>query len=264
VPNEIVLFWVVAAGFLIADNLVLLPPGGDFLRFGRAGRLVYVPAARLEARGCDLVLLNPLNLFHRAALTTRSLGPVDRQGFRASRRQLLTALPSMNLFSCIGYAYLGAAAVVASLSFAVHFGSVLASFLAVHLVFWAVTAGLLVRRRRALSLSGYQAFVFVVEGMLVPAYTINLGKRLWAKQRLDLPALTLGLRQAKRMPKDPDRELYLQQLRERLNVLESQLPDEANDGAPAARAAPHKGEPLPARPVSQRDLVQEAKACLMT
>jgi hypothetical protein len=251
VPNEILLFWVVATGFLIADNLVLLPAGGDFLRFGRSGRLVYVPATRLEAKGRDLVLLNPLNLFQRAAVTTQSLGRVDIKGFRAARRQLLTALPSMNLFSCIGYVYLAAAVAVASLSFAAHFGSVLAGFLAVHLLFWALTAALLVRRRRALSLSGYQAFVYVVEGLLVPAYTINLGKRLWARQRLALPALTLGLRQAKRMHHAaPDRELYLQQVGERLAQLESQLPDETSGGTTHR----HGG--------SQRQLVKEAKACL--
>ena len=262
-PNEIVLFWVVAVGFLIADNLVLLPAGGDFLRFGRSGRLVYVPAPRLEARGRDLVLLNPLNLFHRAAVTTHALGRVSSADFRAARRRLLRALPSLNLFSCIGYAYLGAAAVLAGLSSAVHFGSVLGGFLAVHLLFWAVTAWLLARRRQAMSLSAYQAFVFIVEGLFVPAYTINLGKRLWARQRLELPAMTLGLRQAKRMANDADRELYRQQMRERLNLLESSLPEEANADAADGLMASHEATALPAKPGSQRRLVREARACLM-
>lgn len=262
-PNEIVLFWVVAAGFLIADNLVLLPTGGDFLRFGRSGRMVYVPATRLEAKGRDLVLLNPLNLFHRAAVTTQSLGQVDRNGFRATHRQLARALPSMNLFSHIGYAYMAAAAAMASLSFAVHFGSVLTSFLAVHLVFWTVTAWLLIRRRRALSLSGYEAFVFVVEGLLVPAYTINLGKRLWAKRRLDLPAMTLGIRQARRMQQDAHRELYLQQLQERLNLLESSSPDEDGEGLAQVLAMRRNDDPSPATPGGQSALIKEARACLM-
>jgi hypothetical protein len=165
VQTEILLFWVVTAGFLIADNLVLLPAGRDYLRFGMRGRLVYSAATRLEARGRELVMLNPLDLFHRAAVTTRGLGPVTSSGFRAARRQVADSLPTLNTFSWLGYAYLVCAVGLASVSFAVHFGSVLASFLATHLVFCLVAIVLLVRRRAVLKLSGYQTLVFAVESV---------------------------------------------------------------------------------------------------
>jgi hypothetical protein len=91
VQTEILLFWVVTAGFLIADNLVLLPAGRDYLRFGMRGRLVYSAATRLEARGRELVMLNPLDLFHRAAVTTRGLGPVTSSGVNAGQEPRLFA-----------------------------------------------------------------------------------------------------------------------------------------------------------------------------
>ncbi len=267
--TEIVLFWVVAAGFLVADNLVLLPAGQDYLRFGMRGHLVYSAATRLEARGRELVMLNPLNLFHRAAVTTRGLGPLTASGFRVARKQVAQGLPTLNTFAWLGYAYLLFAVGLASLSFGVHFGSVLASFLATHMVFAVVATILLVRRREKLRLSGYQTLVFAVEAMLVPAYTINLGKRLWTKTVLDLPAMSLGIRQAKRARDEFDRELAMHQLRERLKLLESsmEIGDPEVDCGVSAEGKGAQDGPQATRPGksarSEIDLIREAKACLM-
>jgi hypothetical protein len=258
VQSEIVLFWVVAAGFLIADNLVLLPNGRDYLGFGRRGQLVYSAATRLEARGRELVMLNPFNLFHRAAVTTRGLGPLSASGFRAARKQVAQGLPTLNTFAWLGYAYLLFAVGLASVSFAAHFGSVLAAFLVTHLVFAVVATTLLVRRRKELRLSEYQTLVFAVEAVLVPAYTINLGKRLWRKTVLDLPAMTLGMRQAKRIQDDFDRELALHQLRERLMLLESGLSigEQDDEGIVAVERSDKRAR-------SEMELISEAKVCLM-
>ena len=93
-------------------------------------------------------------------------------------------------------------------------------------------------------LSGSQLAVFVAEGLFVPAYTINLGKRLWFKHTLELPALTLGLRQGKALRDERDKELFVHQLGQRLDVLETGLPE---------------GESAALRP-----LISEARACLTT
>lgn len=45
-PHEIALFWLVVAGFLLADNLVFVPAGCELLRFGRRG-----PSGTTPARG---------------------------------------------------------------------------------------------------------------------------------------------------------------------------------------------------------------------
>lgn len=261
-PSEIVHFWLVAAGFLVADNLVLLPAGGDYLRLKPSGRFVYDASARLEARGRELVMLNPLDLFHRAAVTTRSLGRVDRHAFRSERQRVLRALSTMNLLSWIGYGYLVCAVVLAGLSFELHFGSVLASLLVVHLVFWGGMSAVLVRRRARLGLGGYQTFVLVCEALFVPAYAVNLGKRVWAKKRTELPAMTLGIRQARRMRQEIDREQMVHQLRRRLELLEATLPDEAVAAGRVSGQVPDRDGAPPARPVQLGDLVREAKACL--
>jgi hypothetical protein len=268
VPHEVVLFWVVAAAFLIADNLVLLPTGSDYLRFGMSRRFRYIPAVRLEARGRELVVLNPLNLFHRAAVTTRSLGRMNGGTLLSAHRRVGRALPTMNLLSWFGYAYFAAAVVLASLSFVIHFSSVLTAFLLVHLVCWTVMSVVLLRRRNTLGLTGYQTFVFVAEAAFVPAYTINLGKRVWSKQLLDLPAMTIGIRHFKRMRAGPERDLYVHQIRQRISVIEEGLADEepgvdarqAAEGSSVAPAVALSGGT--SEPRSALDLLREAKACL--
>ncbi len=241
---EIVLFWAVAAGFLIVDNLRLIPAGGDYLRFGRRGALRYEPGGRLEARGRDLIFLNPLNLFHRAALTSSVLGRLEPKQLRAARRMVRSAVPTLNLLSWLGTLYLVVAVALASLSMQFSFALVLASFLGLHLLFWALSAAVVVVRRKRLALTGQQVAVFVAEGFFVPAYTINLGKRLWFKHTLDLPAMTLGLWKAKSLRDEHARELFVHQLGQRLDLLEIALPD---------------GDATPLRP-----LISEARACLTT
>lgn len=263
---EIALFWAVAAGFLVADNLMLLPAGRDYLRFGMRGRLVYSAATRIEAGGRELVMLNPLNLFHRAAVTTQGLGPLTVAGFRLARRQVAKCLPTLNTFAWLGYAYLVCAVGLASMSFAVQFASVLASFLATHLLFAVVSTILLVRRRKTLQLSSYQTLVFAVEALLVPAYTINMSKRLWTKQVLDLPAMSLGIRQARRTSDEFEREFALHQLCERLNLLSAGLDDEspgrralAGQFVPVGLEQDQRGQ---SSERSQSELIRVAKACL--
>jgi len=234
---EVVLFWAVAAGFLVADNLLLIPSGGDFLRFGRSGVFRYEPGSRLEARGRDLVFLNPLNLFHRAAITETSLGPVAAAQLRKARRAVRSALPALNTFSWIGYLYLASVIMLACVSFKFSFESVLLAFLCVHAFFWLMTTALLALRREALSLTRYQVLVYTVEALCVPAYTINLGKRLWYGNRLNLPALTLGLRSTRFISDESRRELYVHQLRMRLEDVEWRIGSSARE--PSFKTTPH-------------------------
>lgn len=197
-------------------------------------------------------MLNPLNLFGRVAVTSRALGRVQRKAFTAERRKVARALPTMNLLSWCGYAYLAAAVVLASLSFAASFGSVLTTFLLVHLLLWVLMSAVLVRRRKVLGLTGYQSFVLVAEALFVPAYAINMGKRVWAKQVFDLPAMTLGIRDAKRMQHEPERDLFAHQLRQRLNFMERARRRSDHEGAcgrPGAGAGTaRRGLPADDRP----------------
>lgn len=246
-PSEVALFWLLLAGFLVADNLVLVPAGGDYLKFGRAGRLHYLPGQRLQARGRDLVLLNPLNPFDRIALTQRVAGPATAPKWRAARQQLHAGLPGANALAWLGVAYLLALMALLLLSFQLHFGVVLAALGLWHLLAWGCGLSLLLRHRRALRLAGGQVFTLAAEALFVPAYTLNLGKRVWFKHRLDLPALSLGLWQLKRMPETSAKALYAHQLNERLDDWALDLDIDQ----------------LQAQPAWQRPWLKEARACLM-
>lgn len=215
--HETLLFWAVLAGLLCIDNLVLLPSGGDYLRFNRSGHLGYDPSSRLQARQRDLVLLNPLNPFDRLALTTCVIGNLEPSMLRAANRQVRNTLHNTNFLSWIGSGYLLVLVALAVASIWFYFGDILLALLIVHLLTWVAAVALLVNSRETLGLTRFRVFSLALEASLVPGYLVNIGKRVWYRRALDLPALSLGLRQLRRMPVDSDRELYAVQLARRLD-----------------------------------------------
>lgn len=249
--QEIALFWLVLAGFLLADNLVLVPKGGDYLRFGMKGRLRYDPAIRLEALRRDLVLLNPLNPFDRIALTPRVAGELNAGQLRTARRLVRSSLAPLNRLSWMGTFYLAGLVVLLAFSWSMHFSLILTALAALHLSAWLIGSLIAALHRDGLHLSGARVASLIVEGLFVPAYTLNLGKRAWYKQRLDLPAMSFGLRALKRMPDDADRELYAFRMGKRLDAL-------AQEWESAGERA---GDPAPL-PEKLGPWVREARACL--
>ncbi len=265
--HEVALFWGLIASFLIADNFLLLPRGSDYLNFGRAGHFNYKPSGRIEARGRDLVFLNPLNLFDRAVLTDSTIGPLNISQYRIARRMLQAAVPRLNAFALLGYTYIFAVVLLAVASFRIGFEPVLVAFIACHAMFWILSTSLLVAWRHSLSLSKTQTFGYAAEAFFVPAYTMNLSKRLWFKHSLNLPALVLGLHQLKSTQDESYRELYSYQLGKRLDDLEADMglmePD-IEDSADAGA-----GSAIPINSRSKATLValkwiKEAKGCLIS
>ena len=214
---EISLFWAVLAGLLCIDNLVLLPSGGDYLRFSRSGRWRYDPGFRLQARQRDLILLNPLNPFDRLAVTNRTIGDLEPRMLRVAKRQMQGTLNYVNFLSWIGSGYLLVLTGLAAASILFYFGDVLLALLLVHLLTCAAAVVLLIISRETLCLTRFRVFSLALEACLVPGYLVNLGKRVWYHRTLNLPALSLGLRQLRRMPVDAARELYAMQLSRRLD-----------------------------------------------
>jgi len=265
--HETALFWMVVAGFLFFDNLIIVPRGCELLRFDRRGCLRYDAASRLTAAGRELVLLNPLNLFDRGLLTTRCFGDVDPGQWRLGRALLRSALPILNAFCLLGYVYMVLVAGLAYLSFQIGFVPVLIAFVALHLVVWVTCLGMLFAQRRRLRLSGYEVFSYAVEAILVPAYLMNLGKRLVNKHRVGISALGLGLRELKFTDDEDLRSLLGLRLRQRLEMLEMTLGqepaqveghDEHHTRSDSART------PAPAQLTPTQQWIQEAKACLTT
>lgn len=219
-PSEAALFWLVVAAFLFFDNLIIVPHGCDLLRVGRKGKLRYDASRRLTAAGREMVLLNPLNLFDRGLVTTRCFGDVDPRHWRRSCALVSAAVPTLNGFCSLGYAYLVVVVFLAALSFQIGFTPALIAFMGLHLLVWSIATVALVLRRARLQLTGHEAFVSSVEALFVPAYLMNLGKRLVYKKRVAVSALGLGLRELKRTQDEDDRAGLTLQMKNRLDMLE--------------------------------------------
>ena len=227
-PIDTALFWLVVAGFLVFDNLIFVPSGADLLRFGRDGRLRYDVAPRLTAAGKEIVFLAPLNLFDRGLVTTQCFGDVDACRWRDNCRWLISALPILNALSALGYAYMLIAASLVVATFYVGFTPVLVAFVAAHLAVWILATVVLVSRRHALQLSGYDTLAACAEVLFVPGYLMNVGKRLVYKRRVEISSLGLGIRALKRTRDEDERELGTTRLLERLDILEMVQGHEVN------------------------------------
>ncbi len=222
--QEILLFWAVLAGLLFIDNGVLVPPGGDCLRFGRAGRLRYDAGGRIEVRRRDLVVLNPFNPFDRAVLTPRSIGALSAVAYRSSLREVREGQRGANLLSWIGSGYLVALVLLGAASLAaVYFGVVLAVLAAMHLGAWLASLAVMLRFGPRLGLSGGRVASLMVEALFVPGYLVNLGKRVWFKRSVELPALTLGLKQLGRLRDEHGIELERLRLARRIDDIAQSL-----------------------------------------
>jgi hypothetical protein len=228
-PSETALFWLVVAAFLFFDNLIFVPRGCDLLRFGRRGHLRFDASTRLTAAGKEVVLLNPLNLFDRGLVTTRCFGDVDPSQWKQGRSLVSSALPTLNGFCWLGYAYLLLVALLAALSFRVGFTPALIGFVALHLVVWMVAVIALTLQRHHLQLSSTGVLGAAAEALFVPAYLMNLGKRLTYKKRVAISALGLGLRELKRVVDRDVREDFSRKLSNRMDMLEMTQGYEADE-----------------------------------
>jgi len=223
VINDIALFWAVVAAFLVVDNLVLLPRGSDVMRFGFGRSLRYPSAARLQLLGRDLIVLNPLNPFDRLVTTQRSIGPWSASEHRTTLRTLQRSLTGANALSALGLVYLVAVVGLAAVSFHIPFTDVLILLLATHVLAWALALAMLLVARLSLGLSASRLAALAAEALFVPAYTINLGKRVWFRRTLDLPALALGLRDLRRVEDASRRDLLAYELLQRLDAVADEL-----------------------------------------
>lgn len=271
-PSETALFWLVAASFLFFDNLIIVPHGCDLLRFGRRGILRYDAASRLTAAGKEMVLLNPLNLFDRGLVTTECFGDVDPGQWKQGRILVSSALPTLNGFSFLGYAYLILVIVLAALSFRVGFTPALIGFVVLHLVVWVAALVALIARRNQLQLSGAAVLSAAAEALFVPAYLMNLGKRLTYKKRVAISALGLCLRELKRVVDVDDREELTQKLLNRVDMLEMTQGYEldevsSGDGSPLDACAGDPGVPSSSALIClnvTQQWIKEVRGCLKT
>src|SRR5690606_33695419 len=84
---------------------------------------------------------------------------------------------------------------------------------------WLGAASLVVLRRRQLQLPGMDVAASLLEALFVPAYLMNLSKRLLYKRRVAVSSLGLALRSAKRVADPDDRAILSHRLRERMDTV---------------------------------------------
>lgn len=197
VDGGVALFWAVLWGFVLADNVVLLPRGRDALRWGRSGRLRYADGARVEVLGRDLLCLNPLDPFDRIAITTREGGVLRAADYRAASKRVRAGHRTANRLSWLGALYLALLLALTVASWRLAFVQVLIALAVVHVTAWAVVCVIVVpqRARLSLGLGNETTFKLLAEAVFVPAYTLGIAKRIGVRTRLDIPALGVGLRQ---------------------------------------------------------------------
>lgn len=227
--GETALFWLVVAAFLFFDNLIIVPHGCDVLRLDRRGAIRYDASNRMSGAGREMVLLNPLDLFDRGLISSRCFGDVQPRHWRQSRAWLKSALPVLNALSILGYFYLLAVVFLAFASFRVGFTPALIGFVSLHATFWTSALLILILYRGQLQFSGSAVVGAAAEAFFVPAYLMNLGKRLLYKRKAQISCLGLGLRELKRTTDADERELFALRLRQRLEVLEMIQGYESND-----------------------------------
>lgn len=241
VDGGVALFWAVLWGFVLADNLVLLPRGHDALRWGRSGRLRYAGGPRVEVLGRDLLCLNPLDPFDRIAITTREGGVLRAADYRAASRRVRAGHLTANRLSWLGAVYLALLLALTVASWRLPFLQVLVALAVVHLAAWAGACAIVATQRARLGLSGEAAAKLLAEAVFVPAYTLGIAKRIGARTRLDIPALGVGLRQLDAPHESATRARLAFTLSQRLDDL-------------AARADAGQGELQP--------WLDEARTCL--
>ncbi len=222
--RELALFWLVLLGFLLADSCLLLPPGGEALRLDGRGRLRYQPGLRLQLLRRESAWMNPLNPWDRLLPTPQALGALAAGELARERQRLRALLRAVAPLHAVGLVYLLGLGLLGLLSWRAHASLVLAALLGLHLLLWSLSASLVLWRRAPLGLTGGQAAALLFEALLVPAYTLNLGKRLLRRHPSTLPALGLGLHEWRTLRRrDPEAaQLLALQLRGRLEALEQE------------------------------------------
>lgn len=253
--HDIALFWLVVAGFLLADNVVVVPRDCDLLRVGWRGTIRYDAGTRLHLARREVVLLNPVNLFERVLITTRCFGDIAPAQWRRGRTLVRSALPLLNALNVLGYTYLLLTAGLAYLSFQAPFLSVLMAFAILHALIWILCTAILIGERCQLRLSGYEIAVLCAETAFVPAYLMNLGKRALHRHRVGISALGLGLRQCNLITDADERAWAVFRLRERLLWLGLTQGHEVDE---LARSADATRSPL----TTTQEWIEKAEACL--
>lgn len=222
--KETLLFWMMLSAFLVFDNLFVVGRGKDCLSISRKGKPFYKSRQRNTFVGRDVLFLNPLNLFDRVIIVETVTIKEDPYQYKNELRSIESLAIDLNSFAYLGYLYFIYLAVNCYLSFLFGFEAVVLNLIFGHLSMWicSVVLILLVFRYQKLPKEGVVSTL--LEALFVPAYLVNLNKKLLRLKHSEISALRLHLRSLKRASLS-DADLIRHELMNQTNMA---LDDEAD------------------------------------
>ena len=200
--NETLLFWLVLFGFLAFDNFILIKQGKDAISFGKSGRLIYKHRTRTGFLGNEVIVLNPFNLMDRVVTADALTIAEDKNDYRAQLKSFKKYVKSLNIFMTIGWTYLLCLVVGCYFSFSVNFNFVVIPLLACHFIAWISSSIALVLWNKSRAITRSAATTQIIENLLVPAYIVNLNKKLLSHTHLELSSLRFYMRKLKLSKED--------------------------------------------------------------
>ena len=217
--NETLLFWMVLFGFLVFDNFIFIQHGKDFVSINKNGRLIYKSRTRTLLMGRDVLVLNPFNLFDRVICTNKLNLIETRDFYKREVTSLRNFIRSLTIFVYVGWAYFGFLIVCCYLSFSVNFEFVVVPLLICHLATWIITSIALYFWNKNKTITTIKLATQILENLLVPAYIVNLNRKLIQHLSLEISSIHFYYRNLKREDLgDVDQIRY-----ELLQLIESQI-----------------------------------------
>jgi hypothetical protein len=204
--NETLLFWIVLFGFLVFDNFILVHHGKDFVSINKNGRLIYKSRTRTLLMGRDVLVLNPFNLMDRVVCTNKFNLIEKKDSYKSEVTSLRSFISSLTIFVYVGWAYVGCLIVCCYLSFSVNFELVVMPLLICHFTAWMVTSIALYFWNKNKTITTIKLVSQILENLLVPAYIVNLNRKLIQHLSLDISSIHFYVRSLKREdPNDVDK-----------------------------------------------------------
>lgn len=227
--KETLLFWVTLSAFLVFDNLLAVARSNDCLSISRQGKPYFKSRQRNSFAGRDVVFLNPFNLLDRVIITERVTPKEDVRQYKKELRSIESLAKDLNPFVYLGYVYFAYLGFNCYLSFLFGFEFVVLNLIVGHLSVWcfSVLLVLLLFRSQNLPKGGVTSVLF--ESLFVPAYLVNLNKKLLRLKHSEICALRLHIRGLKRASDDDVELVRYELLNQTTTALDSEIDVEKSD-----------------------------------
>jgi hypothetical protein len=227
--KETLLFWLTLSAFLVFDNLLAVARSNDCLSINRLGKPYYKSRQRNTFAGRDVVFLNPFNLFDRVIITARVTPKEDARQYKKELRAIESLARDINPFVYLGYIYFAYLGFNCYLSFLFGFEFIVMNLIVGHLSVWCCSVLLVLLLFRSQDLPKVEVASVLFESLFVPAYLVNLNKKILRSRHSKICALRLYIRGLKRAPDDVVELVRYELLNQTTTALDAEIDTEKSD-----------------------------------